>query len=310
MFVNTTIAIELLNNDEVVALPTETVYGLAAKIDSQIAIEKVFAAKERPLNHPLIVHIANTNDIYRYTIEQPPYLEKLCAAFWPGPLTMILKKADIISPLITAQQDTVAIRMPYHQLTLDIINAIQMPIVAPSANKYCQTSPTCAQHVEDSFASSIAVVDGGRCDIGIESTIIDITANDKITLLRPGMISAEMISEVCTIPCTSKEKYTIKFSGSHKNHYMPKKPLILLDDLEKLKEMPYSYAMLFDDPNDKNHYYQTMPKTPAEYAQQLYQHWHQASSLLVKNIIIEKPPLRKEWLGIHDKLIKAAYKND
>jgi L-threonylcarbamoyladenylate synthase len=300
--------IEILNTDGVVALPTETVYGLAARIDSATAIQKIFSIKQRPSDHPLIVHIAEVNDVYGYATQIPDYLPKLIAAFWPGPLTIILKKQDSISPFITANQATVAIRMPKHPVILDIIKKLGTPLVAPSANRFCQTSPTCAEHVEMSLGEDVAVVDGGNCSIGIESTIIDATHEDKIYLLRPGNITAEQIAKMTNVECIMGSTSDIKFSGSHKKHYAPIKPVILIDNIDTLKEYPYSYVMVLSKPTETvNHHVVLMPRNPEEYAALLYQYWHKAANLAVKNIIIERPPQASEWQGVHDRIVKAAH---
>lgn len=303
-------AIEILNADGVVALPTETVYGLAARIDSDAAISKIFSIKQRPADHPLIVHIAEFEDVYHYATEVPDYLLNLIAAFWPGPLTIILKKQASISPLITANQTTVAIRMPNHPLTLAVIKMLGKPLVAPSANRFCQTSPTCIEHVETSLGEDVAVVDGGTCSVGIESTIIDATCQDKIYLLRPGSITAEQITEATNVECIVGTKANVRFSGSHKKHYAPTKPITLISNIDDLKELPFSYVMLLSDPTEViNHHVVSMPKNPEEYAAMLYHHWHNAAKLPVQSIIIERPPSNNEWQGINDRIMKAAYKD-
>jgi L-threonylcarbamoyladenylate synthase len=301
-------AIDILNADDVVALPTETVYGLAAKIDSDTAISKIFNIKQRPTDHPLIIHIAQSEDVYRYACAIPDYIPSLITAFWPGPLTMILHKDALVSELITANQATVAIRMPNHPVMLEIIKTLGTPLVAPSANRFCQTSPSCAEHVENSLGKDIPVVDGGTCNIGIESTIIDATSKDKIYRLRPGHITAEQIAEVAKVECIMSKQSAIKFSGSHKKHYAPMKPVILLDNMDTLAQYPFSYVMLLSESSDVgNHHVVSMPKNPQEYAAMLYRHWHNAAELPVANIIIEKPPQTSEWQGIHDRITKAAH---
>jgi L-threonylcarbamoyladenylate synthase len=300
--------IEILNTDGVVALPTETVYGLAARIDSTIAIQKIFSIKQRPSDHPLIVHVAEVSDVYRYATEIPDYLSKLMASFWPGPLTLILKKQDLISPLITANQATVAMRMPNHPVILDIIKALGKTLVAPSANRFCQTSPTCAEHVEMSLGQDVAVVDGGICSVGIESTIIDATHEDRIYLLRPGNITAEQIATIAGVECILGANHEVKFSGSHKKHYAPTKPVIVIDNIDDIKRYSYSYVMLLSEPTGTvNHHVVPMPANPEEYANLLYKHWHDAAQLPVEKIIIERPPQTSAWQGIQDRITKAAH---
>lgn len=304
-------AIKRLKDEHVVALPTETVYGLAASIDSIKAIKTLFQLKQRPLDHPLIVHIATKSDIDELSIDKPAYVSRLIEYFWPGPVTLILKKSPRVNSIITANQNTVAIRMPNHKLTLDIIKGVGKPLVAPSANRFCQTSPTSAEHVEIGLGPDIQVVDGGSSQVGIESTIIDATEEDKITLLRPGMVTAKQITDITNISCIFPEVTTQKFSGSHKKHYAPIKPILIVDDITRLEDFPRSYCLL------RSQYRQTskhkvikMPNKSIDYAKVLYKHWYLSSSMDIDNIIIERPPITPEWQGIHDRINKAAYTDD
>jgi L-threonylcarbamoyladenylate synthase len=302
-------AITQLEQEQIVAVPTETVYGLAAKFDSEKAIQKVFTTKQRPLDHPLIVHIADINDLKKLTTNLPSYAEKLTTTLWPGPLTLIAKKSALVSNAITAEQNTVAIRMPDHPITHTIITRLNSPIVAPSANRFCQTSPTTAQHVLKSLGDDIAVVDGGKCNIGIESTIIDITQADHITLLRPGMITAENIEQLAGVPCHNYyDTQQRKFPGSHKTHYAPSKPIQIINSLQELNQYYKNiYYMLLNKPNTDKQNIHIMPNNAADYATELYQHWHSASQQKnIEKIIIELPPQHAQWLGIMDRIFKAA----
>jgi L-threonylcarbamoyladenylate synthase len=293
----------------VVALPTETVYGLAAKIDSPEAIQQIFRLKQRPLNYYLIVHIANAKDIYMHTSKQPPYLSVLVKAFWPSPLTIILKKKLSINNLIIAGQDTVAIRMPKHEAHLKIISATGT--VAPSANQYCQTSPTNAKHVEMGLGEELPVFDGGIRPIGIESTIIDVTNDNEIILLRPGIISPERIAEISKVKCNISTDTKQKFLGSHKKHYASKKPIVLINNIEQLSDISTSYCMLLSNYNhNMGHHIITIPNNPEYYATQLYEHWHKASSMNIKYIVIEKPPKNTEGYGTHNRINKAAHRDE
>lgn len=226
-------AIDLLKSGDVVALPTETVYGLAASIESRAGIDKIFATKERPFFDPLIVHVSSVAQAKEYTTEWNEVCDLLAEKFWPGPLTFILKKNDSVSSKITSGYDTVGIRMPNQEQTLNIINELGHPIAAPSANKFKKISPTTAQHVRDEFPQ-LHIVDGGPAEVGIESTIIRIKDN-KVCIYRPGMISLEMIKQ--ELKNNNFDNITVEYvespvaPGHLKHHYMPKIPIILCLDL-------------------------------------------------------------------------------
>lgn len=310
MLISTEQAIDALKQQQPVALPTETVYGLAAKISSPSAIETVFSLKQRPLDHPLIVHIADNDAINRYGKDLPDYVQSLIETFWPGPLTLIVKKTDLISDMITAGQDTVAIRMPAHPIFQTILQQLDAPLVAPSANRFCQTSPTSAMHVEAGLGIEVAVVDGGECAVGIESTIIDVTQPDHITLLRPGILTAKVISKVAGVDCLAKQKTSQKFSGSHQKHYAPTKLIQLIDDVSELDPIKNAYCMLLTPVKSSANTIIPMPKTVKGYANALYRHWHLAQASEVEKIVIERPPQTAEWQGVNDRISKAAHCDD
>ncbi len=233
MIVSATQALDILLDGGVVALPTETVYGLAGVAFNTSALEKIFKVKQRPLFDPLIVHIGSKAQVYKVVEHWPIYCQKLADAFWPGPLTIITQKNKDIGPLISADQPTVAVRMPQNSLFLELANAVG-PIAAPSANRFGKTSPTSAAHVEAEFSGQIPVVDGGDCDVGIESTIIKISelpdGTLSVVILRPGAIS-----ETDILKCLSVyyKKLEVSYGtskdapGNLKNHYQPDFPLVI-----------------------------------------------------------------------------------
>lgn len=219
-----------LRSGGIVAMPTETVYGLAAKIDDENAIRKVFSVKERPFFDPLIVHIADLEQRKLVVSEWPEAAQLLAAQFWPGPLTLVLPKHPSISPLITSGLETVGIRQPRHPFARDLIRLAGSPLAAPSANKFGKTSPTTADHVRQSFANDdVFVLDGGQADVGLESTVLRITS-DKLEILRPGAITKEMLEAAlgqAGLSLAVTRAISNASPGHTEHHYMPDIPLVL-----------------------------------------------------------------------------------
>lgn len=237
-------AVKTLSSDGLVAIPTETVYGLAASIQSEVALEKIFKTKGRPYFDPLIVHVGNLKQVEIVAEHFPKAARILAEKFWPGPLTFVVKKSSQVSHLICAGLDTVAVRMPNHPVALQLINEIDIPLAAPSANKFGKTSPTKAKHVSDEFQSDeVLILDGGDCEVGIESTIVmveEINHEVQVKLLRKGMISLEQIVDVLSTHyasiSVSEALEHIVAPGQLKHHYMPEIPLALIkegDDIDR-----------------------------------------------------------------------------
>jgi len=228
-------AVEILRGGGNVAIPTETVYGLAAKISSEVALRSIFNIKNRPFFDPLIVHIASIEEAKKLTLNWPTSAQKFAEAFWPGPLTLVLPKTKLVSDLITSGLDTVAIRIPRHPLALEIIKQLGEPIAAPSANKFGKTSPSEAKHVIQEFDDKIFVVDGGPCDVGIESTIIKLEENDKLIEIKFLRLGTIVETDILNILSDSSKKIIItkadakiEAPGQVKHHYMPTIPLIMI----------------------------------------------------------------------------------
>ncbi|WP_414635253.1 L-threonylcarbamoyladenylate synthase [Bacillus sp. NTK074B] len=227
-------AAEILQQNEVVAFPTETVYGLGANATSDGAVEKIFKAKGRPSDNPLIVHISNKEQLEGLVAEVPADAAKLIDAYWPGPLTIIFKKKEgVFSGKVTAGLDSVGIRMPDHPVALSIIEAAGLPIAAPSANRSGKPSPTTAQHVIDDLEGRIAgVVDGGETGVGVESTVVDCTGSVPV-ILRPGGVTKEQLEEVVgkveVDPSLKEGKGAPKSPGMKYTHYAPDAPVYLVD---------------------------------------------------------------------------------
>lgn len=234
-------AAALIKKDEVVAFPTETVYGLGANAYSTEAVEKIFQAKGRPTDNPLIIHIADVGTLKEVASEIPESAEKLINAFWPGPLTLVLPKKGPLSPLVTAGLETVGIRMPKHPVALKLIRLSGVPLAAPSANRSGKPSPTTGAHVQLDLEGKIAgIVDAGPTGVGVESTVVDCTTN-PVTILRPGGITAEqlieILGEVQVDPALGDEKLPPKSPGVKYTHYAPNAPLYLVESVNDIKDL-------------------------------------------------------------------------
>lgn len=235
-------AVDFLNKGEVVAFPTETVYGLGAVATNEEAVKKIYEAKGRPSDNPLIVHIGTIEEVNHYVEEIPDQAEKLMQRFWPGPLTLIMKaKEGVLAKSVTAGLSTVGIRMPDHEVALELLRALKKPVAAPSANRSGKPSPTKAEHVYEDLEGRIPLIlDGGTTGIGIESTVLDVTVNPPV-ILRPGGVTKEMLEEVIgeVFQPTQKEaelESTPKAPGMKYTHYAPEAPVYLIEsDRERIK---------------------------------------------------------------------------
>lgn len=230
-------AIELLNKEDVVAIPTETVYGLAGNIYSEKAIRKIFQVKQRPLFNPLIVHIPSIDQLKKVAREFPIKAQKLAEAFWPGSLTLILPKKSNLPEIVTGGKDTVGVRIPNHPVTLSLLKQLSFPLAAPSANPFNRISPTSSDHVEGYFGNNLPMVlEGGECKNGIESTIIGFENNEAV-LYRLGAISIEEIEKIIgKIQIRNKNDTTPNAPGMLAKHYAPKTKMYLLDDIDEFTE--------------------------------------------------------------------------
>ncbi|WP_459554752.1 L-threonylcarbamoyladenylate synthase [Lacunimicrobium album] len=254
---NLTLAANLLRNDQVVAMPTETVYGLAGNAMSSTAVARIFEAKNRPLFDPLIVHIADIAQVDQLATSVSPTARKLMTAFWPGPLTILLPKQDTVPDLVTSSLPEVGLRMPNHPLALELIRTAGVPVAAPSANLFGRISPTTAQHVEDQLGDRIDyILDGGPCQVGVESTIIR-AHDDKIEVLRFGGITIEDLHQATGLPVITATRTIDESTGQPMSapgmltsHYAPLTPLVIADPeiLEGLVRMnPVGIGLLLSE---------------------------------------------------------------
>lgn len=305
-------AVKALQSGEVVAIPTETVYGLAADITIEKAVQKIFSLKGRPENHPLIIHIDSIESLALYAIDIPDYAYTLAKAFWPGPLSLVLKKSSRVSDFVTGGQSTVAVRMPNHPLTLSLISQVGHPLAAPSANKFGKISPTQVTHVVAEFGEELAIVEGEACAVGIESTIVDATAPKACSILRPGSIALADIASVLgpAIPVYSKGLVDIRVSGNLKSHYAPTKPTYLFSNEAELAtltaQFPDTLYVLYFSENYRHQFGYGLSREPREYAKALYQALRLADNSDKKAIAIEMPQASPDWAAICDRLGKCS----
>lgn len=299
-------AIAKLKAGEVVAIPTETVYGLAADASNDAALRQIYAIKQRPADNPLIVHIADASQVQAWAAEFPPLAQTLAQAFWPGPFTLVLPAQSHVSTILRANQPTVALRVPGHPLALQLLQQSGLALAAPSANKFTQLSPTTAAHVQAGLGANLPVLDGGACQVGIESTIVAVK-DDDWQLLRPGMISAKEIQTVAGKPATSFT-HAIKAPGQHQLHYSPSTKMQLIPSRDALiaQANASTAALLIGEGALPDCTYFQLNSHAPDVAQQLYSTLHQMDALGKKRLLVETPPDAPEWAAILDRMTRAA----
>lgn len=299
-------AARLIRAGQLVAFPTETVYGLGANAFDPVAIQRVYVAKERPATSPLIVHACSLEMARSLVREWPERAEQLARLFWPGPLTLVLSKSPAVPEGVTAGLDTVAIRIPAHPIALELIQEAGLPIAAPSANRFTQLSPTTAEHVRQSLGERVAMVlDGGPCEVGIESTVLSLVENNAL-LLRPGMISQADLEHALgnvqldvSIPAGAHPS-----PGMHAKHYSPSTPLVLVENGALPGSGKGAYLWI-REPARADHSVE-MPIDASEYAANLYAVLHQVDAQGWDWIAVERPPSGAVWAGIRDRLERSA----
>lgn len=309
-------AADLLRAGELVAFPTETVYGLGADARNPQAVARIFAAKGRPADHPLIVHLPSAAHLPLWAIDIPEAALKLAAAFWPGPLTLILKRHPSVSDAITGGQDTVGLRVPNHPLALQLLREFDGGVAAPSANRFGHVSPTTAAHVREELGATVAMIlDGGSCAVGIESTILDLSGRDA-RILRPGMLDAEAIAGILEAPPIVGESADApRVSGSLEAHYAPRTPLRLapadrIGELARLAlEAGKSVAVLSTTAPPLTHerlnWCDAAPD-PAQFAHDLYARLREFDASGCDLILVAAPPDDRRWSAVADRLQRAA----
>jgi L-threonylcarbamoyladenylate synthase len=306
-------AVETLRAGELVVFPTETVYGLGANASNPAAVRKIFEVKGRPPDHPVIVHLDNQRYLHRWVSEVPPAAERLAAMFWPGPLTLILPKADNVNDIVTGGQDSVGIRIPSHPMALQLLTAFGGGIAAPSANRYGRLSPTKPEHVRDELGDAVHVIlDGGDSPIGLESTIVS-CLNNEVRLLRPGFITRSQIVQVAGALTAAGEAPHVP--GDRLQHYAPDTPLEIVpsDDLEakaaEILARDEKVAVLAMRPPLHTKRYMTWinaGKKPEAYAHHLYNNLRTLDRAQCVRILVQQLPQEERWAAILDRLQRAS----
>lgn len=331
-----TAAVNCLKQGDLVAMPTETVYGLAADASNPTAVQKIFAVKGRPTHHPLIVHLADLDQLTLWAREIPDAAWQLAQQFWPGPMTLILKKQAQVLTAVTGGQDTVGVRIPSHPIAQHLLRAFGGGLAAPSANRFGYISPTSAQHVRSDLGDKVAMIlEGGPCSLGIESTIID-CRSDNISMLRPGTITATDMLATLGIRCAVPAPHALSIpqvSGALPSHYAPRttthlfsaekidaylqmrapavKNIIILSTRKPTVQavriyearIPYHRPAALEDAAV---HWMIMPADPEGYAHHLYEQLHIADQLCGAEIWIEMVPNTEAWRGIMDRITKAS----
>jgi L-threonylcarbamoyladenylate synthase len=295
-------AAALIAAGELVGFPTETVYGLGADASSDAAVAKIFAAKGRPSDHPLIVHVADAEQVTAFASAMPDFAKRLIDAFWPGPLTVILPRKPHVASASAGRQDSIGLRCPSHPMAQSLLRECRklgaLGVSAPSANRFGRVSPTSAAHVLEEFGASLFILNGGDCDVGIESTIVDCTRGVPV-LLRPGVLTPQQLETACgeRIYLPQDAPHTAgaapKASGTLESHYAPraKVRLMSLRTLQTLPQDVVAYAL---------------PATPEAAAHELFAQLRALDQSGVREIWVTQPPFGEAWDGVRDRLARAA----
>jgi L-threonylcarbamoyladenylate synthase len=323
-------AAQALQRGELLGLPTETVYGLAADAGNDAAVAKIFAAKGRPANHPLIVHVASAQGVQRFASHVPEFAQKLIDAFWPGPLTLILPRRPDVAAVAAGGQNSVGLRCPSHPIAHAVLKSAEtlgvLGVAAPSANLFGRVSPTTAAHVAGEFGEGMLIVDGGACDVGIESTIVDCTRAAPV-LLRPGVLTTQQLSAACGITVIRPDVPDLeapRASGTLESHYAPKAKVQLMTaaDLQKaidaasMSQKAHTItkavavwsrsSMQVSATQARWLDVQPMPQTAEACAHELFAQLRDFDAHSVAQIWVEAPPPTPEWDGVRDRLTRAA----
>lgn len=298
-----------LRAGQLVAFPTETVYGLGADASNAEAVAAIFAAKGRPADHPLIVHLADASWLDRYAVDVSGNARKLAEAFWPGPLTLILKRAVCVPDTVTGGQDTVGLRVPGHPVAQALLAAVGRGVAAPSANRFGRISPTRAEHVREELGEAVAqVLDGGDCEVGIESTIVDLSRGYPV-LLRPGHITVQQLSDVLGIAPLLPDGHAPRASGSLEAHYAPSTRLQLATAEELVAMAGVADVGIIARcraPKGCAATWRQLPGDSAGFAHALYASLRDLDHLGLSKLLVETPPEQAAWAGVADRLRRAV----
>lgn len=296
-----------LRAGQLVAMPTETVYGLAADARQDTAVQQVFALKGRPGNNPLIVHLENAAQATEWASVVPTAAKELMAACWPGPLTLVLPARDEVSRLVTAGQDSVALRVPAHPTARALLSAFGGALVAPSANRYMSISPTCAAHVAQQFAGSdLLILDGGSCQVGLESTIVSVLPGDRPRLLRTGMLGQSALEAVLGQPLADRDGGP-RAPGQHHRHYAPTTTTLTFRETPTEALGSADSGWLWCTNAQPTHGPALdLGADPHVYAANLYAALYELDALDLRRLYIQLPPSDEAWAAVHDRLARAS----
>jgi L-threonylcarbamoyladenylate synthase len=301
-------AAEILRAGGLVAFPTETVYGLGADASSASAVGRLYTVKGRPADHPVIVHLDSLERALAWTHDVPKEARILAEQFWPGPLTLILKRSEKAGDFVTGGQPSVGIRVPSHPVAQELLKAFGGGIAAPSANRFGHVSPTTAAHVREDLGGDVdLVLDGGASEVGIESTIVDLSSGAAV-LLRPGKISRAELEKF--VELREKTDSSPRHSGGLERHYAPRTPARLVATHALDKEIALLgdriAVLAFSRPDERVDFWLRMPRDPAGYAQKLYAALRELDGTGCELIVIEAPPEAPEWAAVRDRLVRAC----
>ena len=308
-------AVQALRDGDLVAFPTETVYGLGANAQNPAAVRRIFEAKGRPLNHPVIVHLDSPKFLHRWVCEVPAAAARLAERFWPGPMTLVMPRASNVHDIVTGGQDTVAIRVPSHPMAQQLLTAFGGGIAAPSANRFGRLSPTRAEHVRDELGDAVRMVlDGGESQIGLESTIVACEGG-KVRLLRPGAVTATQLREVAPDLIIGADAFSSRVPGSLPSHYAPTTPMSVVPSGEIDAQAAAAssggtrIAVLAQRLPLKSHAYVTWVnagRRPEQYAHDLYANLRALDTAGCQQILVQDVPEGERWDATRDRLLRAA----
>jgi L-threonylcarbamoyladenylate synthase len=302
-------AAEILRAGGLVAFPTETVYGLGAGASNPKAIARLYAVKRRPADHPVIVHFDSVERALAWGRDIPEDARALAARFWPGPLTLILKRSEKAKDFVTGGQPSVGLRVPSHPVARELLEAFGGGIAAPSANRFGHVSPTTAAHVREDLGADVdLVLEGGASEIGIESTIVDLSGGSAV-LLRPGAITKAQLEKILP-SLQEKGDSNVRHSGGLERHYAPRTPARLVPTHSLDKEIAVLKdrvaVLAFSRPDERVDYWLRMPRDASAYAQRLYAALRELDTADCEAILIEAPPEGPEWAAVQDRLKRAC----
>ena len=303
-------AAQILRAGGLVAFPTETVYGLGADAASEKAVARLYGVKRRPADHPVIVHHESSKAAFAWAREVPEAAKKLAARYWPGPLTLILRRSALAKDFVTGGQDTVGLRVPSHPVARELLEEFGGAIAAPSANRFGLVSPTTVAHVRQDLGKDVdLVLEGGPSEVGIESTILDLSGPQPV-LLRPGHISQQELEKILGSAIGEKRASSPRHSGGLERHYAPRTPARLVAPHELDRELAKGgeriAVLAFSRPDERVELWLRMPREPGAYAQRLYAALRELDAAGCERILVEAPPESPEWSAVRDRLKRAC----